>query len=317
MCLAILSFIIAAYIYSNNSQENKQSAKVVTKSLKVGTTGNCRKVPKFISTLNMKRPALDSTQEGGLMGFQIRDYDPKKNGKASTWRDQSWNQTGYIGGFERDEKGNIYVFPMPYVSLLKNTPQTQNRIYKIDAKTAEMSLFMELPTKELPNSRNPFGVMGMYYDCDTHSLYVSSLAGSKPMKESGRIYQIDLMKKEIQSTLEQVDVIGLGTFNTVNGKKLYFGSARNPYIYSINLDEKGRFIGKKQYEFSLSSIKGGDTTVAKKITFKRIKNKFYLVVKNIEFGFRLIAENNPFKKLFIFEYDEPQNKWTFKGTEKE
>ncbi len=255
----------------------------------------------------MRTPSLDSRQQDGAMGLQIRDFSQKDK----TWQHKSWSMTGFIGTFERDKQGNVYVFPMPYVSLTKNPPKKQNQIYRIDSKTAEMSLFLKLSSENSANPRNPFGVMGLYYDCDTQSLYVSSLAGSKPMQEKGVIYQIDLKSKQIISKLENIDAIGIGVFNTSKGKRLYFGSARNSNLFSIVLDNKGSFSGKKRYELSLSQIKGGDSTVIKKITFKKQKNKYYMRLKEIEFGFRLLAENNPNKKKYIFVLDEASNKWIF------
>ncbi len=217
-----------------------------------------------------------------------------------------------MGAFERDQEGNIYVSPMPYVSLLDNPPETQNQIYKIDAKTGEMSLFIKLPGENQLDSRNPFGVMGLFFDCDTDSLYVTSLAGSLPLQEKGRIYQIDLKTRKILSKLENTDAIGVGVFNTKAGKRLYFGSARNSHVYSVALNAQGHFANNKRYEYSLSQIKGGDSTVVKRIVFSRDKQgRFLMVVQEVEFGFRLFAENNPYRKKYIFAYDEEKGKWSF------
>lgn len=259
--------------------------------------------------LKMRTPSLDSRQKNGVMGLQIRDISEKDK----TWQHKSWKQSGYIGAFERDKKGDVYISPMPYVSLLKNPPALQNQIYIIDSSTAEMSLFMKLPWEDAPNSKNPFGTMGLYYDCDTQSLYVSSLAGSKPMQEKGTIFQIDIKTRKIISKLENVDAIGIGVFNTNKGKKLYFGSARNSSLFSISLDDKGHFLGEKKYELSLSQLKGGDSTIIKKITFTKKQSKFYMTLKDIEFGFRLLAENNPRKRKYHFQWDKSVNEWNFEG----
>ncbi len=262
----------------------------------------------------MRAPALDSRQQDGTVGLVIRDNAVKDK----TWQHQSWNKmTGYIGTFDRDRQGDIYVFPLPYVSLTKNPPAKQNQLYVIDSKTAEISLFMKLPSEDAPNSKNPFGVMGLYYDCDTGSLYVSTLAGTKPMQEKGAIYQIDVKTKKILSKLEHTDAIGVGVFNTSNGKKLYFGSARDSGLYSIGLDGQGHFSGEKKFELSLSQIKGGDSTVIKKIILSKKKDKFTMSLKEIEFGFRLLAENRPFKKRYNFEWNKESSKWVFSGFSKE
>jgi len=301
------------YFYSINAQKNQQATSIKPSSLKLSLTNECRAVPKFIAPLKMRTPSIDSKQADGSMGLQIRDMSQKNK----VWKHKSWNKTGYIGAFDRDRQGNIFVAPMPYVSLSKNPPKLQNQIYVIDSKTAEMTLFMQLPTDNPPNSKNPFGAMGLYYDCDTDSLYVSSLAGSEPMQEKGVIYQIDVKTKKIISTLKNTDAIGLGVFNTGKGKRLYFGSARSSGLYSVPLDTQGRFTPKKRYELALSQIKGGDTTIINKIKFIKNKNKLFMVLKEFEFGFRLVAENKPFKKKYNFAWDKKNSKWIFSGFSKE
>lgn len=311
--LVVVMLVFTFYFYTQNKNRKQQIISASRVNVKFGLTGSCRAVPKFISPLKMKAPSLDSRQKDGVMGLQIRDFAQKEK----TWQHPSWVMTGYIGTFDRDRQGNVYVFPLPYVSLKKNPPEKQNQVYIIDAETAKISLFMKLPANDSPNAKNPFGVTGLYYDCDTDSLYVSSLAGSKPMQEKGVIYQIDVKTKTILSKLEGIDAMGIGVFNTPNGKRLYFGSARDSGLYSIALDNQGHFTGEKKYELSLSQIKGGDSTIIKKIIFKEKNNKFYMSLKEIEFGFRLLAENKPYQKRYNFEWDIKTNKWVFSGFSKE
>jgi hypothetical protein len=257
----------------------------------------------------MKMPALDSRQDDGSMGLKIRDYALKDK----VWQHPSWKISGYIGAFDRDSKGNVYLSPLPYVSLQKNPPEKQNQIYQVDANTGEMQLFMSLPSSSKPDRKNPFGVMGLYFDCDTQSLYVSTVTGSTAMQENGNIFQIDINTKEIKSTFSHIDTIGLGVFNTPEGKRLYFGSARDSSLYSVSLDNSGNFSGKKRYEFTLSQLEGGDTTMIKKIKFKKRKNAYTMTLQDMEFGYRLMAESRDFNKNYHFEFNKNENKWDFKG----
>ena len=304
----LLSAFSDSYIIQAKSTVEKNS-----QPFPFGLVNGCRKLPKFIQTLKMRAPALDSRQDHGVMGLIIRDVSQKDK----TWQHPSWLQSGFIGSFDRDEEGNIYVSPQPYISLLENPSELQNRLYKIDKDTAKMEFFMELPAHSLPNKKNPFGAMAMAFDCDTQSLYVSSLAGSEPRSANGAIYQIDLKTKKVISSFKNTDAMGLNVFNHKGRKTLYFGSARNPYLYSIELDSKGRFKNKKKYELSLTELEGGDTTVVKKITFLKSKNQYYMKLKEREFGFRLFAENKPFKKTYIFGLNPIKATWDFKGITKE
>ncbi len=321
--LIVLLVAAGAVFFLGNTKESSSIKQVTTEptitadptivdnkaNFPFGATSHCRKVPAFISKLAMRMPSIDSRLTDSSMGLLIRDFSKKDE----VWQHPSWKISGYVGAFERDDKGNIYVTPLPYVSLQDNPPEKQNQIYRIDSKTGEMSLFMVLPATDKPNNKNPFGTMGLHFDCDTKSLYVSSVAGSKPMQEKGVILQVDINTKKILSKFENTDVIGLGVFNTPQGKKLYFGSARDPYLYSVALDKQGHFVGDKKYELSLSELEGGDTTIIKQIKFKLKNNKATMVLKDMEFGFRLLAENNPIKKKYNFEFDQKESKWTFKG----
>ena len=312
LIVLISSIAFAYYWFSLKQEKPKNESNHLPKQFNIGLVNSCRKVPAFIRQLNMQQPAIDSKGQGHAGGLLIRDIATRQ-----TWQHPSWKQSGYLAAFDRDSLGNLYVAPLPYVSLQQNPPADQNQIYKIDAKTAQMSLFMKMPSVEIPNIKNPFGTMGLFYDCDTNSLYVSSVAGSTPHKEKGIIYQIDLATNKVVSQFKQTDTIGIGVFNTLKGKKLYYGSARAPHIYSINLDEKGHFISDEKYEFSLSTIQGGDTTVAKKIQFTNQKGQYVLTVKETEFGFRLLAENNLNRKKYHFSYSLADDKWSYVSSSKD
>ncbi len=306
LILIIVAAAIGLFSYWYGQKKEAVISHKLPPQFKLGLVNECRKIPRFITQLNMQQPAIDSKQQSHAGGILIRDVATNR-----TWQHPSWQQSGYLAGFDRDKKGNLYVAPLPYVSLTDNPPQKQNQIYKIDANSAQMELFLKMPSGEIPDNKNPFGTMGLFYDCDTNSLYVSSLAGSKPRAEKGVIYQIDLASKKVVSQLAQTDAIGIGVFNTLKGKKLYFGSARSPHVYSVLLDENGHFIGKKHYEFSLSTIQGGDSTVVKKMIFSKQKGKFVMTLKETEFGFRLLAENNLNRKKYHFHYSLAADKWTF------
>ncbi len=278
-----------------------------------GVVDTCRAYPAFMAKTGLGRQTAIDSRQRGFTGLRLQDMQTGK-----TWQHESWDDAGHVGAFERDRQGNIYIAPAPEVSLLENPPELQNRIYKIDSKTAEMQLFMKLPWASPPSSSNPFGVLGLAYDCNTDSLYVSSVAGSGMKQELGRIYQIDVQKKKIVSQLDSVDAIGVSVFNTKKDKRLYYGSARSSNIFSVGLDANGSFYKTEpRYEFSLATLQGGNSTIAKKIRIKEKAQGIYtMTVKEMEFGFRLPAENNPFTNKYIFKY-ESDDSWKFLGVQPE
>ena len=48
----------------------------------------------------------------------------------------------------------------------------------VDSETAEMRPFVTLPGTA--NERNPFGMLGLFYACDTGTLYAGTVIGSTP-----------------------------------------------------------------------------------------------------------------------------------------
>lgn len=281
-------------------------------NFKPGVADGCRAMPAFIANTGMGTQVAIDTQQQGYMGLRL--VQPQ-TGKA--WQHPTWDDAGHVGAFARDREGNIYVAPTPEVSLAENPPALQNRIYRIDAHSGEMALWLELPAVEPPSAANPFGVMGLFYDCDTDSLYASSLAGSTPKQANGRIYRIAVASKQVVGQLEQTDAIGVGVFNGAQQKRLYFGAARSSDAYSVGLDAKGDFTTDVRHEFALATLPDGNTTSVRKFEFAERQGQSVMQVKELEFGFRLLAENNPHRRMYRFSYQAGQDAWQFMGNQAE
>lgn len=274
---------------------------------KLGVANACQAMPAFINQTGIGAQVAIDTQQRGYMGLRLLNPQTRK-----TWQHPTWDDVGHVGAFTRDNAGNIYVAPTPEVSLANNPPALQNRIYKIDTKTGEMSLWLDLPAVAPPSLSNPFGTMGLFYDCDTDSLYASSLAGSEARQVHGRIYRIDLASQQVKAQLEAVDAIGIGVFNGIEHKRLYFGSARSSDVYSVALDAHGDFTPELRHEFALASLPEGNTTSVRKFEFVKKQEQYVMQLKETEFGFRLLAENNPRKRVYRFIYQSAQDRWEFK-----
>lgn len=274
---------------------------------KLGVANACQAMPAFINQTGIGAQVAIDTQQRGYMGLRLLNPQTRK-----TWQHPTWDDVGHVGAFTRDNAGNIYVAPTPEVSLANNPPALQNRIYKIDTNTGEMSLWLDLPAVAPPSLSNPFGTMGLFYDCDTDSLYASSLAGSEARQVHGRIYRIDLASQQVKAQLEAVDAIGIGVFNGIEHKRLYFGSARSSDVYSVALDARGDFTPELRHEFALASLPEGNTTSVRKFEFVKKQEQYVMQLKETEFGFRLLAENNPRKRVYRFIYQSAQDRWEFK-----
>lgn len=277
-----------------------------------GLVDACRAMPSFIKNTGLGTQVAIDTQQQGYVGLRLVQTQT-----GQIWQHPSWDDAGHVGTITRDRNGNIYVVPTPEVSLAENPPDLQNRIYRIDNQTGEMRLWLDLPQAAKPSALNPFGAMGLFYDCDTNSIYVSSLAGSTPQEVKGRLYQVEVPTAKVVDQLEQVDAIGLGVFNGVPHKRLYFGSARSSDVYSLPLDAKGHFVNQPRHEFALAALPNGNTTSVRRFSFNKAGSSYALQVKELEFGFRLLAENNLKRRTYHFNYQADKDGWQFQASELE
>ena len=264
---------------------------------------SCIKSPVFPLKYGLKPPyAIDLRQNNESMGLKIMEVKTGKSIQLPGWR-----KFGYLGLYTLDNLGNIFTSPLPYVSIDINPPKEQNKILKVDSKTGTMKEFMNLPSVNPPSPKNPFGVIGLVFDCETQSLYVSSVAGSTFNKETGKIFQINPTKREILNTFDNHDIMGLAIFRGINGKRLYMGLARKPEIWSVGLNKSGGFNNDFRFEFSLKDVPGGGNLKAHRL---RIKNN-RMTLKAREFSYTLIAASSPLRTIYTFDYNRDNDKWDF------
>lgn len=303
--VVLILMIIAFFVWKSQKGETptiEKTEKAV--QYPVGKVNRCAINPIFPLKQGLQPPLLIDLRQQGYRGLRI--IENKLDGKI-LMRDQ-WSEFGWLGLYTLDNYGNIYLSSVPHESIQHNPVGEQNRVLILDSQNGEMTQFMELPQKKESTIRNPFGAMGLHFDCDNHFLYVSSLAGSSLKEELGSIFQIDIDKKEIVSRLEDVDAIGLSTYNTINGKRLYYGLAREPEVYSVALDEKGKFSDEPRFEFSLLDQPGGAFDKAHRIRF--IQNDV-MEIKANNFTFTLAAASDPERNIYRFLYDRNSDSWKF------
>jgi hypothetical protein len=272
----------------------------------VGPVTHCRTVAAFAKALGYTETSVLDTL-GNKKGLVLYDPPATQGGQPThVYQHPTWGTAGYLGPSTSDKSGNIYVAPAPRVNLYDNPPDKQNSVYRVDAATGTMAEFIALPAAAAPSPANPYGVLGLTYDCDTHSLYVSSVAGSTRAKEVGRIYRIDLQTAEIVSRLDRIDAFGLGVFNGASGKRLYFGSARVSEVRSVALANDGSFAGKPRLEVSLVGWGPEGDDKARRIIFDQ---RNVMVVRGMEFEFNLIATSERRQTDYRLGYEPGVDGW--------
>lgn len=289
-------------------QQNKPPT--LPENYQAGVVTDCLAGPAFIAELDLENPSIDTSQQIAH-GLVIRE--PYAEGRY--YQHETWLDAGNLGPFAYDNKGEIYVGPVPLVSLDLNPTAEQNWIYHVDSQTAVMSKYLELPWPLPPTGSNPYGILGLTYDCDTDSLYAATAAGSTAQEEVGAIYQIDLDTDEIISKIDGIDTIGLAVFNGIEGKRLYYGLARSPEVHSVGLDATtGNFYGEPRFEFSLAAQPGGSFDNAHRIQFTRDGR---MIVKGIEFSYSLQVSSEPQRNIYTFQHVPEDDSWTFLNVEQE
>lgn len=277
-------------------------------TLPIGHAAYCMRRPRFVAQMGFStdRPGM-ATALAGYMGFVM--FDPNTGEVA---QHPTWDDAGFLGGSVRDSFGNTYIYPAPFGSTENNPPEEQNKLYIIDTESGEMSEWLDLPALAEPTeSVNPYGITGLFIDCDTNSLYVASVMGSTAGEEFGRIFQIDIATKEVVDTYDNIDALGVGVHNGIDGKRLLFGLARNSAIMSIPLDSAtGNFDGDPQREFFLAELEGGGNDKGQRISFPLINTQQVgnMVIKGIEFDFTLRAAGTVNLNNYEFRY-LPNGTW--------
>jgi len=273
----------------------------------------CQTEPIFLSELGFAGKAIGGTSLTGYIGFVVAEQDDAGN-YQQVYQHPSWTMAGYLGPFVRDHLGNTFAAPTPFSSVELNPPEAQNKVYKIDTYSGEMAEFVNLPAALPPSPANPYGVMGLFYDCDTNSLYAASIAGSTAEEVVGRVFRIDTTGGKIEDQWSAgMDILGLGVFSGVHGKRLYVGSARDSGVFSVALDEEGNFAGEPRLEFYLAGLEGGGNDKVQRITFTPGGE---MVLKGIDFNYNLSASSKPHCNLYTMTYSPESDSWELKSIER-
>jgi len=268
----------------------------------------CKQTPAFTKNLGFD-PKLSafSTSEKKTMGLAYIQFSPDGNpANQKIYQHPSWKSAGWLAPMVISPQGNILVAPAPVINILENQPDKQNTIYIVDGQTQEMRPLIDLPSEKKPSDQNPYGLLGLAYDCNNHLLFASSVMGSDRENEVGKIYAIDVQTNKIIDELPNIDAMGIGVNYLNQKKRVFFGKARVPEIWSVEIDEKGKFVGKPRLEISLADLGSRGDDKARKIRFLPTGE---MNVQAISFFFNLTAPSEKQEVNYRFKYDISQAKW--------
>lgn len=275
-------------------------------------TNNCKGNPAFIKTMGFEpKASFFSTSDSKTMGLLLLQSEQPGNPNAriiKSFQHPSWKMAGWLAPILLDETGNIYSAPAPFISILYNPIANNNTIYKVDSKTGQMQEFIRLPLADSINPENPFGIIGMVYLCETGTLYVSSVAGSRLHEEKGHIYAIDVKTKKIIDQISNIDAMGMGITYTTGKRQLFFGTGRNSDVKTVVINSKGKFAGSPELAFSLANLGPRGDDKVRRIKSNQSGN---LTVYGMGFSFNLIPAREKQETIYNFVYDEEEKTWIF------
>lgn len=298
--MKVINLIIIGLLFMINACNSKIEKK---DSYGIGLKP-CAGEPAYISKtpINKSFAAL-TTSEKRVKGIALIDIKTQQ-----IWQHPSWSKFGSMGPICTDEKGNTYVASVPVINILDNKLEKQNTIYQINSSTGEMAEFFKLPISELSGVTNPYGIVGLHYDCHAGYLFASSVLGSKKESEEGVIYSLDITNKAVNDKLENIDAMGMALSGLTGQKRLYFGKCRRSEIYSIEVSKEGKYRGEPKFEFSLDMLGPRGDDIARKITFN---SDGVMIIKGVSFDYNLTAPTEKLETTYNFIYDRNTEKWIF------
>lgn len=235
---ALLVIAAAVVIQKKEAQTHAPSstASIVQPAEDIGTftrQQSCARAPQFLNALKIPQPVMIDLSQKRFKGIALL-YG---RGFEKVMHPKQWEQYAHLGTYTPDNVGNLYLVPTPYISIEPTTFNLQKNIYKLESKTAKLSLWMHIDDVH-PSANNPYGLSAITYDCDDGTLWAAAIDESDYKEQKGVIYHIDPRTKEIIGRLEGVDALSLMLLRSAEGKYLLVGSARDNALYAYPVKEQ-------------------------------------------------------------------------------
>ena len=297
LSLLIVTVVGVIVVQKKNNNLKEQSIQHKNNIGNFDKYKSCIKHPKFLSNLNIPQPItidLSQQQFKGLAFLYGKNF-------SKVIHPILWEKFEHFSTYALDNIGNIYLAPMPFISIKPTTFNLQKNIYKVDSITGRLSIFMHFEDV-FPSANNPYGVISLVYDCEDNTLWVSAIDETDYRSERGVIYHINIEHKKILQKVEGVDALTITLLKSDKGKYLLVGSARENILSAYHI--KDRKIDNNAIRlFSLSNAN-------EHIRKIKIKSKNLLELQTIPFSYTLVAEtSNKERNYYKIRWDRDLYKW--------
>ena len=292
----LISLIVVAILFSIMFY-HKSHTIIVDKFGDFRKERSCVRLPKFLEKQHIPKPIIiDLTQKHftGIAFLYGKSLDHPLHRK-------SWERYEHFGTYVLDDSGNLYLSPMPFISIRPTTFNLQKNIYKMDSDTGKLSIFMHFDNVR-PSESNPYGIISLAYDCDDHTLWTSSIDETDYDREKGTIYHIDPKSMEIVQEIKGFDALTLRFIHTGKGKYLLAGSAKDSGLYAFRFDKK---ILSPEPEKLLELPQSNEHI--RKI---KVLDRNRLELQTIPFSYTLVAESGyAYRNIYLAEKIEGSAEW--------
>jgi hypothetical protein len=305
--ISLMIIVAAGYFVVNKKNKNnvgKTKNKVFVNIM--GTFNvqrRCAKSPEFLKQLKIPQPVMIDLSQKRFKGIALL-YGKQFQ---EVLQPKTWERYGHFGTYTVDKKGNIYLVPMPFISILPTTFNLQKNIYKLDSKTGKLSIFMHLDDV-IPNANNPYGIGSIVYDCDDDSLWVSAIDESDYQTQKGVIYHIDPHHKKILQKVKGFDALSIQLIKSSRGKYLLAGSARDSALYAFPIVDGTM----KKVPEKVLTLSNANEHIRK----IKVKGKNRLELQSIPFSYALIAQTRHNDRThYSAVWNEKHHQWEIKKYE--
>jgi hypothetical protein len=296
LSVVIVGLVFASLIYLKTQ---KQQAIQNTKFFDGEFTKKqgCGRPPYFLQHLKIQQPVVIDLSQKRFKGIAFH------HGKRleKTLHPKQWESFDGFGTYSLDEKGNLYLAPMPYISIGANTFEQQKNIYQLDSLTGKLSVFMRLDDV-VPGPNNPYGIYTLVYDCEDQSLWVAAIDETDYHTQRGVIYHIDPKTKTILQQVEGFDAQTLNILQTTKAKYLLAGSAKDSGLYAYLISNGS---------LSLNPVKLLELPSANDHIRKiKIKANNHLQLQVVPFSYTLIAQSTKkYRNAYDAQWINIDSKW--------
>ncbi len=304
--ISLVVIAIIGYVVVSKKNENTVANIQSKEQTNIGTFTKqtmCARPPQILKRLNIPQPVIIDLSQKQYKGVALHFG---KNFEK-TLHPEQWKQYEHFSTYASDEKGNIYLTPMPFISIYPTTFNLQKNIYKLESETGKISIFMHLDDVH-PSANNPYGINAIAYDCDNKTLWVAAIDESDYKDQKGVIYHIDPKTKEILQRMEGFDVLSMTILRSKKGKYLLVGSARDNGLYAYKINN-GKLSLKPKKLLELPSVN-------EHIRKIKIKGKNHMELQAIPFSYSLIAQTAKKDRIYYrADWDKKLGIWQLKKEE--